>query len=41
MNGYNPSDSASDIRNIFKRFDFGGKGYINADDLKRVAHIVR
>ena len=29
-----------DIRVIFKRFDFGGKGFINADDLAKVSKIV-
>ena len=40
MGGYNPSDSLSDIESIFKRFDFGNKGFINADDLRKVAAII-
>lgn len=40
MAGYNPSDSVGDINDIFKRFDFGAKGFINADDLRKVAAII-
>ena len=40
MSDYNPTDSVDDIRVIFKRFDFGNKGYIDENDLKRVANIV-
>lgn len=40
MSDYNPTDSIDDIRVIFKRFDFGNKGYIDENDLKRVASIV-
>lgn len=40
MSDYNPTDSVDDIKVIFKRFDFGNKGYIDSNDIRKVAEIV-